>query len=131
MQKTAHEVLERTRDQDDPLLDIAVKLERIALSDDYFIEKKLYPNIDFYSGIILKAMGFLTRCSRCCSRAVPPNKRQGPGAGATARSSGGAAARRAAFVVATWGPPSGPSRPGPMRLAPRLASHLRPFIQRN
>jgi citrate synthase len=40
------------------LLDIAIELERIALSDDYFIEKKLYPNIDFYSGITLKAMGF-------------------------------------------------------------------------
>ena len=44
--------------KDDPLLDVAVELERIALHDDYFIEKKLYPNIDFYSGITLKAMGF-------------------------------------------------------------------------
>ncbi len=42
----------------DPLLDIAMELERIALSDEYFISKKLYPNVDFYSGIILKAMGF-------------------------------------------------------------------------
>ena len=41
-----------------PLLDVAVELERIALHDEYFIEKKLYPNIDFYSGITLKAMGF-------------------------------------------------------------------------
>jgi citrate synthase len=46
--------------KDDPLLDVAVELERIALSDEYFIEKKLYPNIDFYSGITLKAMGFPT-----------------------------------------------------------------------
>ena len=46
--------------KDDPLLDVALELERIALSDEYFIEKKLYPNIDFYSGITLKAMGFPT-----------------------------------------------------------------------
>jgi citrate synthase len=44
--------------KDDPLLDVAIELERIALHDEYFIEKKLYPNIDFYSGITLKAMGF-------------------------------------------------------------------------
>ena len=60
MQNTCHEVLSETGTGDDPLLDIAVELERIALSDDYFIEKKLYPNIDFYSGITLKAMGFPT-----------------------------------------------------------------------
>ena len=42
---------------EDPLLDVAMELERIALSDPYFIEKKLYPNVDFYSGIILKAIG--------------------------------------------------------------------------
>jgi citrate synthase len=46
--------------KDDPLLAVAMELERIALNDDYFIEKKLYPNIDFYSGITLKAMGFPT-----------------------------------------------------------------------
>ncbi len=44
----------------DPLLDLAMELERIALSDDYFIEKKLFPNVDFYSGIILRALGFPT-----------------------------------------------------------------------
>ena len=60
MQKTAHDVLAELRLKDDPLLEVAVELERIALSDDYFIEKKLYPNIDFYSGITLKAMGFPT-----------------------------------------------------------------------
>ena len=60
MQKTAHEVLTELGIKDDPLLDVAIELERIALSDDYFIEKKLYPNIDFYSGITLKAMGFPT-----------------------------------------------------------------------
>ncbi|MCM5552994.1 citrate synthase [Pleomorphomonas sp. NRK KF1] len=60
MQQTCHEVLETLGIKDDPLLDVAVELERIALSDEYFIEKKLYPNIDFYSGITLKAMGFPT-----------------------------------------------------------------------
>ncbi len=44
--------------KDDPLLDIALKLEEIALKDEYFIERKLYPNVDFYSGILLRAMGF-------------------------------------------------------------------------
>jgi len=58
MQKTAHEVLSELGVKDDPLLDVAMELERIALHDGYFIEKKLYPNIDFYSGITLKAMGF-------------------------------------------------------------------------
>src|SRR5438045_3908391 len=60
MQRTCHEVLTELGIQDDPLLDVAMELERIALHDDYFIEKKLYPNIDFYSGITLKAMGFPT-----------------------------------------------------------------------
>ncbi len=60
MQKTTHEVLAELGITDDPLLDVAMELERIALTDDYFIEKKLYPNIDFYSGITLKALGFQT-----------------------------------------------------------------------
>ncbi|HMM14150.1 MAG TPA: citrate synthase [Parvibaculum sp.] len=60
MQKTCHEVLQVLGIKDDPLLDVAIELERIALNDEYFIEKKLYPNIDFYSGITLKAMGFPT-----------------------------------------------------------------------
>ena len=54
MQKTCHEVLSELGLKDDPLLEVAMELERIALSDDYFIEKKLYPNIDFYSGITLR-----------------------------------------------------------------------------
>jgi citrate synthase len=58
MQKTCHEVLAEMGIKDDPLLDVAMELERIALSDEYFIERKLYPNVDFYSGITLKAMGF-------------------------------------------------------------------------
>ncbi|WP_375642166.1 MULTISPECIES: citrate synthase [unclassified Bartonella] len=60
MQKTCHKVLKELNIQDDPLLDIAIELENIALSDEYFIEKKLYPNVDFYSGITLKALGFPT-----------------------------------------------------------------------
>lgn len=60
MQKTAHEVLDELGIKNDPMLDVARELERIALEDEYFIEKKLYPNVDFYSGIILKAMGFPT-----------------------------------------------------------------------
>jgi len=60
MQQTCHEVLKELGIKDDPMLDVAMELERIALSDDYFIEKKLYPNIDFYSGITLKAIGFPT-----------------------------------------------------------------------
>ena len=60
MQETCHEVLAELGIKDDPLLDVAMELERIALSDEYFVEKKLYPNIDFYSGITLKAMGFPT-----------------------------------------------------------------------
>jgi len=60
MQKTCHEVLGELGIKDDPLLDVAMELEQIALTDEYFIEKKLYPNIDFYSGITLKALGFPT-----------------------------------------------------------------------
>jgi citrate synthase len=58
MRKACHDVLGALGIKNDPLLDVALELERIALSDSYFIEKKLYPNIDFYSGITLKALGF-------------------------------------------------------------------------
>lgn len=58
MQKTCHEVLDALGLRDDPLLQVAMELERIALEDEYFVSKKLYPNIDFYSGITLRAMGF-------------------------------------------------------------------------
>mgnify|MGYP000906987097 CR=1 FL=1 len=60
MQKTAYEVFDALGVDDDPLLNVARELERIALSDEYFISRKLYPNVDFYSGIILRAMGFPT-----------------------------------------------------------------------
>jgi citrate synthase len=60
MQQTCHEVLDTLGIRNDPLLQVAMELEKIALNDDYFIEKKLYPNIDFYSGITLKALGFPT-----------------------------------------------------------------------
>ncbi|MDX2027024.1 MAG: citrate synthase [Alphaproteobacteria bacterium] len=58
MRDTCYEVLGELGIKNDPLLDIAMELERIALQDDYFVQKKLYPNVDFYSGIILRAMGF-------------------------------------------------------------------------
>ena len=60
MQKTCHEVLGELGITDEPLLDLAMALEKIALEDDYFVSRKLYPNVDFYSGIILKAMGIPT-----------------------------------------------------------------------
>ncbi|MGH7160835.1 MAG: citrate synthase [Acetobacteraceae bacterium] len=60
MQRTCHEVLDELGIKGDPLLDLATELERIALQDDYFVSHKLYPNVDFYSGIMLKAMGFPT-----------------------------------------------------------------------
>src|ERR1700712_3107349 len=58
MQKPCHEVLDEVGHGDDPLLKVAMELEKIALSDEYFIERKLYPNVDFYSGITLRALGF-------------------------------------------------------------------------
>ncbi len=60
MQQMCHKVLKETGHANDPLLPIALELEKIALSDPYFIDRKLYPNVDFYSGITLKAMGFPT-----------------------------------------------------------------------
>ncbi|MDP6706132.1 MAG: citrate synthase [Alphaproteobacteria bacterium] len=60
MQESCHEVLEVLGVKDEPLLKLAMELEKIALEDDYFVERKLYPNVDFYSGIILRAMGFPT-----------------------------------------------------------------------
>jgi citrate synthase len=58
MQQTCHEVLDMLGIKEEPLLKVAMELERIALQDEYFIEKKLYPNVDFYSGIVLRAIGF-------------------------------------------------------------------------
>jgi hypothetical protein len=59
MQKTAEAVLKELG-VTDPVFDVARELEQIALNDEYFIEKKLYPNVDFYSGVILSAIGFPT-----------------------------------------------------------------------
>ncbi len=61
MRETCHEVLEELGLHNDPLFKLAIKLEKIALEDEYFVEKKLYPNVDFYSGITLSALG------------IPPN----------------------------------------------------------
>jgi citrate synthase len=61
VRRMCHEVLDSREQQNDPLFELAVRLEEIALSDDYFIEHKLYPNVDFYSGIIYKALGIPTQ----------------------------------------------------------------------
>ncbi len=60
MMKLCHQVLKETGGEDNPTLQVAMELEKIALNDDYFVSRKLYPNIDFYSGITLRAMGFPT-----------------------------------------------------------------------
>jgi citrate synthase len=60
LRRSCHEVLDAVGGLDEPILALAMELERIALEDDYFISHKLYPNVDFYSGIILKAIGFPT-----------------------------------------------------------------------
>ncbi|MBF0272909.1 MAG: citrate (Si)-synthase [Magnetococcales bacterium] len=60
LRKTAREVLEELGHGDDPLFHVALELEKIALEDEYFVRKKLYPNVDFYSGVILSAMGIPT-----------------------------------------------------------------------
>lgn len=57
MRETCHQVLDELGLHDDPMLKLALKLEQIALEDDYFVSKKLYPNVDFYSGIVMRAMG--------------------------------------------------------------------------
>jgi citrate synthase len=60
MRRTCHEILDALGKRNDPLLQLAMELERVALEDEYFVERKLYPNVDFYSGIILQAIGFPT-----------------------------------------------------------------------
>jgi citrate synthase len=60
VKETAHDILAKTGGGDE-LLEIAMRLEEIALADDYFVERKLYPNVDFYTGLIYKSMGFPTR----------------------------------------------------------------------
>jgi citrate synthase len=57
MRETCHEVLGELGLQDDPLFKLAMALEKIALEDDYFVSRKLYPNVDYYSGIVQKAIG--------------------------------------------------------------------------
>jgi len=60
MRETCYEVLKELKKEEEPLLKLAMKLEQAALKDPYFVERKLYPNVDFYSGIILKAIGIPT-----------------------------------------------------------------------
>ena len=70
IKKAADEVFEVTGK--DPLLKIALELERIALEDEYFVKRKLYPNVDFYSGIIYQAMRIPRTCFRSCSPSHAP-----------------------------------------------------------
>jgi citrate synthase len=65
MQETTREVLEAVGGKKDPLLDLAMALEKIALEDDYFVSRKLYPNVDFYSGIVQRALGIPTSMFTC------------------------------------------------------------------
>jgi citrate synthase len=78
VKKVARDVLD-SLDKPDPMLDLAMQLEEVALADDYFVSRKLYPNVDFYTGVIYKALGFPRRCSRCCSRSAgcPAGSRSG------------------------------------------------------
>jgi citrate synthase len=65
MRETTHEVLNELGLQDDPLFKLAIALEKIALEDDYFVSRKLYPNVDFYSGIVQRALGIPTSMFTC------------------------------------------------------------------
>jgi len=67
MQESANEVLAAVGDSNDPLFQVAKELEQVALNDEYFIERKLYPNVDFYSGITLSRWASRPPCSPCCS----------------------------------------------------------------
>ena len=69
IKKAADDVLKELG-VDDPVLDIAKKLEEIALNDEYFVARGLYPNVDFYSGIIYRALGILPICSLLCLPSV-------------------------------------------------------------
>ena len=86
IQKACHDVLGELGIKDDPLLDLAMELEKIALNDKYFVDRKLYPNVDFYSGIILKAMGFPTSMFTALFAAVAHGGLGQPVAGADAGS---------------------------------------------
>ncbi len=65
IRKVCHEVLENMQDQDNPLFELAMKLEEVALEDEYFVARKLYPNVDFYSGIIYRALGIPANMFTC------------------------------------------------------------------
>jgi citrate synthase len=111
VKQTAYDVFEVTGKN--PLLDIALKLEETALSDDYFISRKLYPNVDFYSGLIYQALGFPWRCSPCCSPSHGP-----PDGSLTGRSCSPTRTRRSA--VRASGTPGRRARLRAHRAALRL-----------
>ena len=85
IKQAADDVLDALGIDDDPLLDIAMELEQVALSDDYFVERKLYPNVDFYSGIIYRALGFPDRHVHRALRPGPTSRVDRPVAGAACR----------------------------------------------
>jgi citrate synthase len=70
---TCDEVLEELGLRDDPLFKLAMELEKMALNDEYFVSRKLYPNVDFYSGIVQSARGIRSRCSPVSSRWPAPS----------------------------------------------------------
>jgi citrate synthase len=65
MRETCHEVLGELGHDDDRILKLAIALEKIALEDDYFVQRKLYPNVDFYSGIVQRALGIPVSMFTC------------------------------------------------------------------
>lgn len=67
MRETCHEVLGELGLENDPLFKLAMQLEKIALEDEYFVSRKLYPNVDFYSGIVQRALGIPTSLSTVSS----------------------------------------------------------------
>ena len=111
VKKATRQVLDRLG-KPDPLLDIAMKLEEIALADDFFTERKLYPNVDFYTGVIYEAMGFPTEDVHGAVRARPaarldrPVARDDPGPGHEDRPSSPGVHRRARAPRADAGLPA-------------------------
>ncbi len=113
VKKTAHDVFEQLGVHD-PLLDIALRLEEVALSDEFFVSRKLYPNVDFYTGLIYKAMGFPTRDVHGAVRARPapgldrPVARDDLGPGHQDRPAASGLHRRAAARLRRPSPPADP-----------------------
>ena len=124
IKKIAYDVFEVTGKN--PLLDIALKLEEIALSDDYFISRKLYPNVDFYSGLIYQAMGFpmemftvlfaiprVVGLAGPLDRAARPGRRASPGPASSTWAPRSGTTSRWSPASPSWVSPSPRSTPSP------------------